>query len=91
MYIPRKFRNDNRHRRDKEESIVINKLDIQRFQAECEILKIRRDNYETDIKEIDSKMNEALTASTKNIQLQNELKTMYNTFIEKDVKRISKK
>ena len=46
LYIPRKFRNDNMFTKSKEEEHVVEKLNLQRLQAEMEVLRIRKDNYQ---------------------------------------------
>ena len=52
IYVPRKFRQDSYHTNSQAERNVINTSNLHRFQTECEILRIRREQY---MKEITSK------------------------------------
>ena len=55
-YIPRKFRNDTYHTMSQQEKNVIAKSNLQRFQTECEILKLRRDHFTQKIIEKDNQL-----------------------------------
>lgn len=88
LYIPRKFRQDNTHISNPAESTVIRKLEYQRFQAECEILRIRRDNFNSDIQKLDQNIKEEISNATTNTDLQTVLVNSYESFCEKDKQQI---
>ena len=56
MYIPRKFRNDKTYVTSDEELNVVRKNDLNNLQAECEILKLRRNNLLENIANQDQKL-----------------------------------
>lgn len=85
IYIPRKFRQEKRHYLNDEEFSVIKALNLQRFQAECEILKIRKDNLNNNINHIDLEMNERIKNATSKPDLQNHLLNKYETFYNSDI------
>ena len=89
LYIPRKFRQDNTHIYNAEESPVIRKLELQRFQAECEIFRIRRDNFESDLQRLDQNMKDNIRNTTSNINLQSYLQNSCDSFCEKDIEYIT--
>lgn len=91
MYIPRKFRNDKTHTKNQSEAQVIRKLELQKFQAECEILKIRKDNFASDISLLDEKVKNEIRNTTENVSLQLNLLKDYECFVKKDLKYITEK
>ena len=91
LYIPRKFRQDNTHISNPAESPVIRKLEFQRFQAECEILRIRRDNFNSDIQQLDQNIKEEINNTTTNTDLQTVLINSYESFCKKDIQQITNK
>ena len=52
LYIPRKFRSDRYHVMSEAEITIINTRDFKRFKSECEILRIRRDEFEQRMSQI---------------------------------------
>ena len=89
IYIPRKFRNDKYHVNTKEEKHIVMKSNIQKLQNECEILKLRRDNFASEIIKQDEKINLFITDVTTSTTLTNELKTLHNEEIQRDMDRIN--
>ena len=89
IYIPKKFREDKRHIRDQEESPVIKQLELQRFQAEHEILRIRMKNFELDLSHLDNEVKNSIIESTSNVTLQEHLFQKYQHFCQIDVNRIT--
>ena len=61
LYIPRKFRRDNFHVKSDAELTVLSKMEIQRFQSECELLCIRRDEYTKKLFDIDQDIEKFIT------------------------------
>lgn len=89
-HVPREFRQNKRHVKNTEESRIIRNLELQRFQAECEILHIRKNNYETDLKRLDKSMLENIKNTTSNLTLQLHLQNKYESFCKIDADRITK-
>ena len=60
LYIPkpRKFRNDKYHVMSTSEYACIQKFELQRLQSECEILKIRRDNFSDNLSNLDQEIDD---------------------------------
>ena len=91
LYIPRKFRNDDTHYMNQNESTVYRKLELQRFQAECEIYRIRRDNFKSDLKKLDEQISQTIKETTINIEQQTIIREQFDKYINQDVERISKR
>jgi len=66
-------------------------LNLQRFQAECEILKIRKNNLNNNINHIDEEMNEKVKNVTNHVPLQNHLLSKYEEFSNMDIEEIISK
>ena len=90
-FVPRKFRNDKIHMRDRNETPVIQKLNLQRCLAECEILRIRTDNFNSEIEHIDKEVIATINNLTDNNQVATEIIKRYNNFISLDENDIIRK
>ena len=88
IYIPRKFRNDKYHVNTVEERNIVMKSNIQKLQSECEILKLRRDNFASDIIKQDEKIGNFINNVSSNTCLKNELNKIHNEEINRDMQRI---
>ena len=88
IYIPRKFRNDNYYTKNNNESKVITKLNLQTFQAECEILKCRKQEYKDNIDSLDEFMMNEFNKTSNSEPILRCLKERYNYYVKKDIEEI---
>ena len=58
VYVPRKWRNDKYHIMTERERTVLSNLELKRFQTECEILRLRRDDFKQRTDHIDKNIAE---------------------------------
>ena len=63
LYIPRKFRSDRYHVMSEAEITIINTRDFKRFKSVCEILRIRRDEFEQRMSQIDKEVCNCIKSS----------------------------
>ena len=56
MYIPKEFRMDRYHVKSTQELNIVTKMDLKRFQGECEILNCRREEFSKRVKHIDEEI-----------------------------------
>jgi len=90
-YVPRKFRKDKTHTRNQNEIPTLQHLNIQRCIAECEILKIRTENFKSEIKHIDDEIINNVNSLTDSQQTATEIIHMYNDFASMDECDVIKK
>ena len=90
-YIPRKFRQSKIHVKSDEEFKVIENLELQRFNAECELLRIRKDNLTNDLSTIDKEIEKTISSCSTNIRLQSALLNNASEFIKKDISQVKEK
>ena len=90
-YIPRKFRNDSYHILSQEEKHIVNKSNLQKFQNECEILKLRRDRFTSQIIEKDDQISCYIKFRTENVTCIENLQKLYSDEIKNDIDRINLK
>lgn len=88
IYIPRKFRSDNCHVKSNAKLTCIRKVELQRFRSECEIIRIRRDNFTENVFEIDNRINEFVTKSNLSTETKDMLLSRWNTCVNEDIDRI---
>ena len=91
LYIPRKFRSDSYHVTSEAELSIITKMDLKKFQSECEILKLRQDEYAKRISEIDQEIDQFIIDANVSSEAQQKLLDRWNTCITEDVNKIEKK
>ena len=91
LYIPRKFRNDKYHLLSQNELNSLRKSEFQRFKSECEIIRIRRDNFTDAIFLIDKEVLNFIDKSTVTEKCKETLKNRWNTLINEDMSRINEK
>lgn len=89
IYIPRKFRNDKYHVMSQEERNVLTKLNIKKFQSECEILKIRRDRFTMEITEKDDQIKAFVESNTSNNNSKSQLLKLHIDEINRDIEKIN--
>lgn len=91
LYIPRKFRQDNTFIHSPEELDIIKNLELQKFETECKILRIRNENFSTDLDKIDEEIQETINKSTSDTNVQLSLSEDFKIFVKKDTDRIISK
>ena len=89
IYIPRKFRNDNYHTTSQAEINVLTRSNLQKFQTECEVLRIRRDRIITEIVEKDDVINKFIITHSTNNQCHIQLSELYQEEINRDINKIN--
>ena len=88
MYIPRKFREDNIHVKSTAELSVINKLELRKLQAECEILCLRKEEFAKRIGEFDIKVETFIKENTTSSKAQSLLIEQWYRLAQEDICKI---
>ena len=91
LYIPKKFRSDKFHIRSEKERSVLTKMEIQRFQTECELLRIRRDDFTKKLFDIDLEIEKFISNSKLSAEAQVSIGKRWNKLINEDITRINNK
>ena len=89
VYVPRKFRQDSYHTNSQAERNVINTSNLQRFQTECEILRIRREQYMKEITSKDDYIKNFINNQPFGQQCILELLDLYLIEINRDIDKIN--
>ena len=88
VYIPRKWRNDQYHVMSEGELNVLTNLELKRFQTECEILRMRRDDFKQRINHIDKEVTEYIKNENISTGAQDWLLTRWDECINEDERRM---
>ena len=88
MYIPHKFRNGKTYVTSQEELKVARKNYLKNLQAECEILKLRKNNLLENIAKI---LEEKLRERKLNQQVKKEILFYWDFNVTKDIENFNKK
>ena len=88
VYIPRKWRNDQYHVMSEGELNVLTNLELKRFQTECEILRMRRDDFKQRINHIDKEVTEYIKKENISTEAQDWLLKRWDECINEDERRI---
>ena len=64
MYIPHKFRNEKTYVTSQEELNIVRKNDVNNLQSECEIVKLRKNNFLESISNQDEILERGKNKST---------------------------
>ena len=90
-YIPKKWRSDNYHVKSVTELNIVDKFDLERFKGECEILKVRRDEYAEKLSTIDTAITDLFTNSNLNREMKKKGLNRWTKLKNIDCARIDKK
>lgn len=91
IYIPRKFRSDKYHVTSTAEMNVLHTRDLKKFQTESEILRIRRDDFERRIFDIDEEVLMFINNSDLSDGAKRWISNRWQECINEDIRRINKK
>ena len=91
VYVPRKWRNDNYHVMSERELTVLTNLELKRFQTECEILRLRRDDFKQRTEHIDKNITEFIEKENISLQSKEWLLKRWEECIREDENKITKK
>ena len=91
IYIPRKWRNDNYHVMTERELNVLTNLELKRFQTECEILRLPRDDFKQRTDHIDKDITEFIEKENISSESKKWLLKRWEECIEEDKNKIVKK
>ena len=90
LYIPKKIRNDKVYVRSARERKVIEKSNLQRFQDECELLKIRREDCTNYLFEKDNFITDFTEKTVPHEEGKNELLALFREEITRDINDVNK-
>ena len=88
VFVPRKFRNDNRHCLSKDERDVVDKISIQKLKGETEFLQCRRDEFRRRIKNGDSNFTSFVRNNIPNEDVFQEVMTVWNSALRVDEEKV---
>ena len=88
IYVPRKFRSDNRHCMTPDEREVVNRLSEQKFRHQIEILQHRRDEFRRRIKNGDETFNRFVRDNITDEEILYEVMTIWKTAIKVDEEKV---
>ena len=91
LYVPRNFRRDTYHMTSQAELHIINKADFNRFQTECEIFKLRRDDLSNKMFQIDEEIEKYINGTQLSPEAKEKLQNRWNKCINEDKVRIDSK
>ena len=91
IYVPRKWRNDNYHVMSERELNVLTNLELKRFQTECEILRLRRDDFKQRTEHIDKNITEFIENKNISIKSKEWLLKRWDECTREDENKITKK
>ena len=91
MYIPKKFRKDNQHVVVQSELAVIKRQELSDFRSECEITRIRRDEYTAKCIQCDDEVKNILHTSNLSEDAVSKLQERWDNLINGDIDRINTK
>ena len=90
-YVPKKFRNDNYQAVSDEEVPIMRRLEFKRFQAEFEILRIRRDDFTEKIMGIDKEFDDIICNQSISEEARVKLRERWKVCLNEDIDRINTK
>ena len=90
-YVPRKWRSDNYHVKSEAELNIVDKFDLERFKGECEILKVRRDEYAGKLIAIDTNIDKLFRSSKLSRENQSKGLKRWEKLVNEDTARIDTK
>ena len=90
-YIPREFRNDNKHHMSNEERGCNGRLEYQNMRTEMEILQIRRDEFRSRLRVGDDNVNSYFNSSIDDESVRKEVEKLWSDCIKKDKEHIESK
>ena len=90
LYIPKKFRNEKVYVRSARERKVIEKSNWHKFQNECELLKIRREDYTSYLFEKDNFIRDFIENTAPQEEAKNELLALFQEEITRDINGVKK-
>ena len=85
LCIPKKFRNDKVYVRSARERKVIEKSNLQKFQNECELLKMRWENYTNYLFEKDNLITDLIEKTVPHEEAKNELLALFREEITRNI------
>ena len=91
VYIPAKFRKDDFAVMSREELDIVNKLDLNRLQAEIDLETLRQNRNRNKIFKIDEEIEKFIEDSTLSLEGTRKALSRWEEVINTDVKRIDKK
>ena len=91
MYIPKEYRNDRYHVMSKQELNIVTKMDLKRFQGECEILKCRREEFLSRVKSIDEEYQKMIDESNVSQNASQKLVDRWQNLIKEDMEKVNSK
>ena len=91
VYIPRKFRNDKYYVHSNDELNSVQKFELQRFQSECEIFRIRRDNTTNEIFAIDKEVSDLIAGKEMSREAKELAEQRYTKCIGEDIFKVDQK
>ena len=90
-YVPKKYRNDRFYVTSNAELISVNRSELQRFQSQCEIFRLRRDNITAEIFAIDKAISDLVTRSGLSPAVSEKAIERWNKLITEDKARVDAK
>ena len=91
VYVPKKYRNDKFYVTSNAELISVNRSELQRFQSQCEIFRLRRDNITAEIFAIDKAIVDMITRSNLSPEVTQKATERWNKLINEDIARVDAK
>ena len=88
IFVPRKFRNDNRHCLSKDERDVVDRISIQKLKGEAEFLQCRRDEFRKRIKNGDDTFTRFLRDRISDEDVLQEVMTAWNSSLRVDEEKV---